>query len=368
LRLIFSGGGTGGHIYPAIAVALEIRDSHPEADILFVGANGKLEMLKVPHAGFKIIGLWISGLQRKIALSNLLVPLKMLISTLKSRKILRNFNPHVVAGFGGYASGPIMLAASGMGIKTLIQEQNSYAGIANKAVAKKADKICVAYENMSRFFPQDKIVITGNPVRSDLINPSRKTHEAFEYFDIDPNEQTILVMGGSMGARSINEGIIQNIDRWIASGKQLLWQTGRIYFDEMLSRIPQGDLKNIKVLEFIDRMDLAYSASDIVISRAGALSISELCLVGKPVIFVPSPNVAEDHQTKNATALLNENAAIVVRDDKVLEELPEVAFGLLDNHEQQLMLSRNISVLAKPAATQKIAGEILSLASKTHDS
>ncbi len=360
-KLIFSGGGTGGHIYPALAVADKIKELYPDSEILFIGARGKMEMVKVPQAGYEIIGLWISGLQRKFTLTNLMFPIKVLFSYLRSRRILSEYQPDLVAGFGGYASSPIMLAASKKGIKTLIQEQNSYAGIANKAVAKKADSICVAYDNMDRFFPENKIIITGNPVRKDISIIPDNPNDAFEYFNLEKNIPVVLVLGGSLGARTINESLIQNMIKWIEADIQVLWQTGKLYNSEMNKRMEKFDGTTIHLLEFIDRMDFAYSVADVVVSRAGALSISELCLVKKPVIFVPSPNVAEDHQTKNAMALASKNAAIVVEDKNAVKELANVAIQLLKDSDKRVELSENISLLGRPNATNDIAREILKL-------
>ncbi len=361
LTLIFSGGGTGGHIYPALAVADKIKELVPNAKVLFVGAQGKMEMNKVPEHGYEIVGLWISGLQRKLTWSNLLFPVKVIHSYLRSRTILKRNRPDVVTGFGGYASSPIMLAASRNGFKTIVQEQNSYAGIANKAVANKADRFCVAYDNMERFFPSSKIAITGNPVRNDIVHLRTDKTEALSHFGLDASTEVILVIGGSLGARTINESLIQNIRSWMDSGKQILWQTGKLYNAEMRDRLPK-DTTRIHLLEYIDRMDLAYEAADIVISRAGALSISELCLVKKPVIFVPSPNVAEDHQTKNAMALVDKKAAIMVEDRFAIKELAPTALNLLADSDKKVQFSANIGRLAKPHATEEIANEILELA------
>lgn len=368
IRLIFSGGGTGGHIYPAIAVANKIMELEPSSEILFVGAKGKLEMAKVPQAGYSIIGLWISGLHRRLTLSNLTFPLKVLHSFVKSWRILKGFKPHAIAGFGGFASGPIMLAATAKGIKTLIQEQNSFAGITNRSIAKKVDRICVAYDHMNKYFPKEKILITGNPVRSDIMNLDTKKNEGEDYFSLDPGKETILILGGSGGARTINEGIIRNIEDWLKAGVQLLWQTGRFYHKEMKQKMAGYDDQNVRLLEFIDRMDLAYAVADIVISRAGALSISELCLVKKPVIFVPSPNVAEDHQTKNAMALYEKNAALIVEDKNAVKELVQVATGLLKDTDRRILLSENISALGKPLATDEIAQEVLKLVNTSDES
>jgi len=361
IKIVFSGGGTGGHIYPAIAVANKIKELNPDSEILFVGAKGKMEMTKVPQAGYEIIGLWISGFQRSLSLRNLMFPVKVIASVIRSGKILKNFKPHVVAGFGGYASSPIMLAATRKGIKTLIQEQNSYAGVANKAVASKVQKICVAYDDMDRYFPESKIVNTGNPVREDVAKLDGKEEEALKYFSIDKDLDTVLILGGSLGARTINESIISNMKEWIDSGVQVLWQTGKLYFKEMNERMAGYDDDNIRLLEFIDRMDLAYTAADVIISRAGALSISELCLVKKPVIFVPSPNVAEDHQTKNAKALSSKGAALIVEDKNAVKELVGETLRLLNDTDKKTELSDNITQMGKPRATEDIANEILKL-------
>lgn len=323
-----------------------------------------MEMQKVPQAGFEIIGLWISGFQRRLTLQNLLFPLKVIVSVINSRKILKDFNPDVVAGFGGYASSPVMLAATRKGINTLIQEQNSYAGVANRSVASKVNRVCVAYENMERYFPKSKILNTGNPVRKDIADLGKKEEEARQYFSLNNGVETILVLGGSLGARTINESMIQNMEKWVSSGIQVLWQTGKLYNEEMNERMAGFDDENIRLLEFIDRMDLAYAAADIIVSRAGALSISELCLVGKPVIFIPSPNVAEDHQTKNAMALSSNDAALIVSDKNAVKELAEVALGLLRDNDKKAELGRNIASLAKPSAAQEIANEILKLADR----
>lgn len=361
IKIVFSGGGTGGHIYPAIAVANKIKELHPDTQILFVGAKGKMEMTKVPEAGYEIVGLWISGFQRSLSLKNLLFPIKVIASVIRSGRILKKFKPQVVAGFGGYASSPIMLAATRKGIKTLVQEQNSYAGVANKAVASKVEKICVAYDDMDRYFPKSKIVKTGNPVREDVANLDGKEGEAFEYFTIRKDLNTVLVLGGSLGARTINESMISNMQEWVDSGVQLLWQTGKLYFKEMNERMVGYDDHNIRLLEFIDRMDLAYAAADVIISRAGALSISELCLVKKPVIFVPSPNVAEDHQTKNAKALATKGAALIVEDKNAVKQLVRETIRLLNDTDKKTELSSNIATMGKPRATHDIANEILNL-------
>ncbi len=360
-RFILSGGGTGGHIYPALAVANEIRGRHADAEILFVGAKGKMEMTKVPEAGFEIIGLTISGLQRKITLKNLLFPFKVLSGFLSARRIIKKFRPDVVVGFGGYASGPIMLAANAKKLPSMIQEQNSYAGMTNKRLGRKVNRICVAYEGMERYFPKGKIVLTGNPVRDDILQLEDKKQKAREHFNLDTEKPTLLVLGGSLGARTINDSVIGDLSQVVKAGVQLIWQTGKFYFQEMKTAAEGHDLTNIRIMEFIREMDLAYAAADVVISRAGALSISELCLVGKPVIFVPSPNVAEDHQTKNAQALTKKNAALLVRDSDARRDMIPVALELLQDGEQQHGLSLNIKALGRPQATKDIVNELMKL-------
>lgn len=361
IKIIISGGGTGGHVYPAIAIAdAIIQNIESKSEILFVGSKGRMEMEKVPAAGYNIEGLWISGLQRRLTIDNLSFPFKLLHSLYKARKILKRFSPDVVVGVGGYASGPLLYMASRQTIPVLIQEQNSYAGITNKLLAKKANKICVAYEYMERFFPKEKIVITGNPVRKDILNVHLKKTEALKYFNFSKNKKTILVIGGSLGARTINESIDSKISDIIESGLQLIWQTGRSC-ERWMTEDGKRMMEGIQILDFIDRMDLAYSAADIVISRAGAITISELCLVKKPAILVPSPNVAEDHQTKNAMALVNNNAAVLIKDEDAREKLVDAAIALLNNEERKNILKENIGKLAKPGAAETIAEEILSL-------
>ncbi len=321
-KFILSGGGTGGHIYPAIAIANELAQRFPEAEFLFVGARDKMEMEKVPQAGYKIKGLWISGLQRKLSLKNLMFPVKLISSLIKAARIVSRFKPDVVIGTGGFASGPVLKMASLKGIPCVLQEQNSYAGITNKLLAAKAAKICVAYDGMDTFFPAEKIVKTGNPVRDNIIRTASVKEEAFEYFDLDPERTTLLVIGGSLGARKINELIVEQLSFFSKLGLQLIWQCGKLYFDEYKDF--QSD--TVRVYDFMNRMDLSYAAADMIISRAGAGSVSELCIVGKPVIFIPSPNVAEDHQTKNAEALVAENAALMVK-EKDLEARFETIFS-----------------------------------------
>lgn len=357
-RFILSGGGTGGHIYPAVAIANELKSRFPDAEFLFVGAQDKMEMQKVPQAGYKIQGLWIAGLQRKLTLQNMMFPVKLMSSLLKARSIIREFKPDIAIGTGGFASGPLLQVAGFAGIPTLIQEQNSYPGITNKMLARKAGKICVAYENLERFFPKDKIVLTGNPVRQDLIAMHDHKPQAVEYFKLDPNKKTLLVLGGSLGARRINQLIAKEVVGIAAQNVQVIWQCGKFYIDEYQHF---GDKENIQVTAFIDRMDLAYAAADIVISRAGASSVSELCIVGKPVIFIPSPNVAEDHQTKNAEAIVSKGGAILLKESELDTKFTETFNQLLNDEKQQQELSANIRKLAKVDATSAIVEEIIKL-------
>lgn len=356
-RLIISGGGTGGHIFPAIAIADRFREKYPDAHILFVGAKGKMEMTRVSRAGYEIIGLWISGLQRRFTLKNLLFPIKVITSYLKARSIVREFHPDAVIGTGGYASGPVMMAATRAGIPALIQEQNSYAGLANKNVAAKAEIICVAYDGMDKFFPKDKIVLTGNPVRQDLTRPLPGKSEALEYWKLSAGKPVVLVLGGSLGARTINNSVLVSLEEWVKNDIQVIWQTGKLYFDEMESKA-SGYGKGVIITEFIDDMKMAYAVADIIVSRAGALSISEHCIVKKPVIYIPSPNVAEDHQTKNANALVKKDAAMVVSDKRAPEILAGEVLKLIKDKEKQRSLSGNIGKLAKPHATENIVNEI----------
>jgi UDP-N-acetylglucosamine--N-acetylmuramyl-(pentapeptide) pyrophosphoryl-undecaprenol N-acetylglucosamine transferase len=360
-RIIISGGGTGGHIYPAIAIAnaLKAIDSHTE--ILFVGAEGKMEMQKVPQAGYKIIGLPIAGIQRKLTLANLSFPFKLVRSLGKARQIVKDFKPDVAVGVGGYASGPVLYAAASMGIPTLIQEQNSYAGLTNKWLARKAKKICVAYEGMGQFFPVTKIRLTGNPVRQDILQAGNKKAEAIKHFNLWDEKPVILAIGGSLGARTINESLKAALPQLAQSNCQLIWQTGKFYYESCKAAADAQNASNIKVFDFIAPMDLAYAAADVVISRAGALSISELCLVGKPAILVPSPNVSEDHQTKNAMALVKADAALLVKDVEANTKMVPTALELVQDENQKQQLSRNILKLGKPDAARQLAEEILEL-------
>lgn len=362
LKVILSGGGTGGHIFPAVAIANEIKKLVPHADILFVGALGKMEMEKVPNAGYKIIGVQIAGLQRKLTLANLKLPFLLIKSLLKTRKIISDFKPDVVVGTGGYASGPLLRAATGKGIPALIQEQNSYAGITNKILSKKASKICVAYEGMEKFFPKEKIILTGNPVRQDLRDVKNHRTEALNFFKLSPNKKVILVIGGSLGARTINETMGAGLQKLVDNNIQLIWQTGKTYYTTAQQQVENYKNDHIYALEFISRMDLAYAAADIVISRAGASSVSELCNIGMPSILVPSPNVAEDHQTKNAMALVNKQAALLVKDNEAQQTLIQTAVALINNTAQQVTLTNNISQMAFHNSANVIALEVLKLA------
>ncbi len=358
LKFILSGGGTGGHIYPAIAIANELKLRFPDCEILFVGARDKMEMQKVPQAGYQIKGLWIAGIQRRLTLDNAMFPVKLLTSLLQSRTIIADFKPHVVIGTGGFASGPLLRIAAIAGVPTLIQEQNSYPGITNKWLSKKANKICVAYENLEQFFPKNKIVFTGNPVRQDVLDIDSKRSEALSYFNLDNNKKTVLILGGSLGSRRINQLIAKKIDFLIANGMQVFWQCGNFYMAEYKSF---SEKEGVQVVSFIDRMDLIYAAADFVISRAGASSVSELCLVGKPTIFIPSPNVAEDHQTKNAKAIVDKNGALLIKESELDEKFEAVFNKLIHDENLQSRLSDNMKKLAKPNATKDIIEQIIKL-------
>ncbi|MBE7628680.1 undecaprenyldiphospho-muramoylpentapeptide beta-N-acetylglucosaminyltransferase [Tenacibaculum piscium] len=360
IKVIISGGGTGGHIYPAIAIANELKNRYPLASILFVGAKDKMEMEKVPQAGYPIKGLWISGIQRKITFKNMLFPIKLVHSLYKAHVIIKNFKPDVAIGTGGFASGPTLMIANQKKIPTLIQEQNSYPGITNKLLSKKASKICVAYDNLTRFFPKDKIIKTGNPVRQDLLNIQTKISEGKTFFKLDTTKKTILILGGSLGARKINQLIETNLELFEQENVQLIWQCGKLYFEEYQK---YNQKINVQVYPFITKMDLAYASADFIVSRAGASSVSELCIVGKPTIFIPSPNVSEDHQTKNATAIVEKNGAILIKENE-LETFQTVIKKLLKDTEKQKSLSKNIKALALPNATKEIVNEIAQLISE----
>jgi UDP-N-acetylglucosamine--N-acetylmuramyl-(pentapeptide) pyrophosphoryl-undecaprenol N-acetylglucosamine transferase len=354
-KIILSGGGTGGHIYPAIAIANELKSRFPDVGFLFVGAKDRMEMEKVPQAGYNIKGLWISGIQRKLTLKNLSFPLKVLSSLWNANKIIKTFKPDVAIGTGGFASGPLLKMAALKNIPTLIQEQNSYPGITNKLLAKKAKKICVAYDGLERFFPKDKIIKTGNPVRQGLLDVESKTVEGKSFFDLKQGKQTLLVIGGSLGSRRINELIASKLDFFDTQNIQIIWQCGKLYYQQYKIH---NNTKNIQVFEFLNNMDLAYAAADIIISRAGASSVSELCIVGKPVIFIPSPNVAEDHQTKNAMSVVNQDAAIIIKEEDLEADFENKFSQLVASPEKQKTLGENIKKLALVNATKDIADEV----------
>ncbi len=360
-RIIISGGGTGGHIFPAVAIANALKKINPAIEILFVGANGRMEMEKVPAAGYKIIGLDIQGIQRKAVWKNVMFPIKLITSISKAASIIKNFKPDAAVGVGGYASGPLLYAASLKGVPTLIQEQNSYAGVTNKWLSKKAKKICVAFDGMDKFFPAEKIIKTGNPVRRQSVDTAGKKQEALAAFKLSANKKTILVTGGSLGARTLNHSLLADLDKLIAADVQLIWQTGKFYYKGIIEKLGENYHPNICILEFLNRMDLAYAAADVIISRAGAGTIAELCIVGKPVILVPSPNVAEDHQTKNAMALVQTDAALFVADRDAEAKLIPQALQLLQDNARQQTLGSNIGKLALPNADEVIAQHVLSL-------
>lgn len=369
LRIIVSGGGTGGHIFPAVSIANAIKELYPDTEILFIGAEGRMEMQRVPAAGYKIIGLPVAGFDRKHLLKNISVLIKLFKSQLMARKIIKDFKPHAAVGVGGYASGPTLKMAGMMGIPTLIQEQNSYAGVTNKLLAQKAEKICVAYEGMERFFDKDKIILTGNPVRQGLLSKNISRKEAIRSFGLDPEKKTILIVGGSLGARTINNCMMQGFNKIKESGVQFIWQTGKIYINEAKQAVKDyGELPMLHVTDFISDMAAAYSAADVVISRAGAGSISEFCLLGKPVILVPSPNVAEDHQTKNALALVNKNAALYIKDSEATQKLLDTAIETVHKPDLLKELSNNITKLAIKDSANIIAKEVCKLALKYKES
>lgn len=354
-KIILSGGGTGGHIYPAVAIANELKRRYPDAEFLFVGAKDRMEMEKVPQAGYKIKGLWISGIQRKLTLKNLMFPFKLMSSLWKARGIIKTFKPDVAIGTGGFASGPLLYMAALKGIPSLIQEQNSYPGITNKLLSKKADKICVAYKNLERFFPKEKIILTGNPVRQDLLNVGDKIVEAKNHFNLKHGKYTLLVLGGSLGARRVNELIEQELDFFDTQNIQVIWQCGKLYYQQYKI---YNNTSNVQVYEFLNDMDLTYAAADIIISRAGASSVSELCIVGKPVIFIPSPNVAEDHQTKNALAIVEQDAAMLIKESDLEVDFENKFSQLIAAPEKQKLLAVNIKKLAKTRATEDIVDEV----------
>ncbi|SHN08261.1 undecaprenyldiphospho-muramoylpentapeptide beta-N-acetylglucosaminyltransferase [Mucilaginibacter sp. OK098] len=360
-KIIISGGGTGGHIFPAIAIANALKSLDPATEILFVGAKGRMEMEKVPAAGYKIIGLEIQGIQRKSIWKNVMFPVKLMLSVRKSLEIIKEFKPDAVVGVGGYASGPLLYAASLKNIPYLIQEQNSYAGITNKWLGKKAKKICVAFDGMDKFFPFDRIIKTGNPIRKESVNIAGKQMQALELYKLSAFKKTILVIGGSLGARTLNNSILAGLDKLIAADVQVIWQTGKFYYKGIIEKLGEDYHPDVRILEFLNRMDLAYAAADIIISRAGAGTIAELYMVKKPVILVPSPNVAEDHQTKNALALVQEHAAVFIADRDAEAKLVDKAIELLNDKKLQRKMSDNIGKMAMPNADEVIAKEVIKL-------
>ena len=361
-KIIISGGGTGGHIFPAIAIANAVKEILPDAEILFVGANGRMEMKRIPEAGFAIEGLDIYGLQRKISVKNIVenlkLPFRLYRSTQQAKKIIKKFRPDVVVGVGGYASAPTLRVAAAMKIPTLIQEQNSFPGITNKLLAKKVDVICTAYDNLERFFPAQKIIKTGNPIRKDILNPADKK-SAYSHFQLDENKKTVAVVGGSLGSRTINEAVSTFAKEFSDKNFQLIWQTGEHYFQNL----PQEykNLDGVKIMPFVQRMDYLYSVANVVVSRAGALAISELCVVGKPCILIPSPNVSEDHQTKNAKVLSDADAAILIPDNKAREDLKSAVFELINDEIRCATMTKNLQKMAQPDAAKQIAGEVVRL-------
>ena len=360
-KFIVSGGGTGGHIFPAISIANALKHRFPDADILFVGAEGRMEMERVPSAGYPIEGLPVSGFDRKNMLRNVKVLFNLMKSIMKARSIIKKFRPEVVIGVGGYASAPTLRAASAYNIPTLIQEQNSYAGVNNKLLSKKASKICVAYDNMEKFFPASKIIKTGNPVRQDLLKIQNKAKEAYQFFGFDPTKKTLLIVGGSLGARTINQSVTAQLKQLTEANIQVIWQTGKYYFESALQSADSFKSPSLLVTDFVSRMDYAYSIADLVISRAGASSISELCLLSKPTILVPSPNVAEDHQTQNALALVRKEAALMIKDREAINLLIPEAIRLINNDVELLKLTENIFKLAEKDSAERIADEVVKL-------
>ena len=363
LRIIISGGGTGGHIFPAVSIADAIRRKRPEAKILFVGAEGRMEMQRVPAAGYEIKGLPIAGFDRKRLWKNFAVVMKIIKSRRLAAGILKDFRPQVAVGVGGYASGPTLNVAESMGVPTVLQEQNSYAGVTNKLLAKKAAKICVAYDGMERFFPADKIMMTGNPVRQNIVNAEISHEDAVKQFGLDPEKKTILIVGGSLGARTVNESVLAHLKEIKESGVQFIWQTGKYYHESIMQKMAShNDMPMLKVMDFISDMGAAYKAADLVISRAGASSISEFCLIGKPVILVPSPNVAEDHQTKNAMALVEKDAALMVKDVEAKDNVIKLALTTVGDAAKLESLATNVKKLGLPHSADIIADEVLKLA------
>jgi UDP-N-acetylglucosamine--N-acetylmuramyl-(pentapeptide) pyrophosphoryl-undecaprenol N-acetylglucosamine transferase len=361
-RYLISGGGTGGHIFPAVSIANALKRKQPDCEILFVGAEGRMEMERVPAAGYKIVGLPIAGFDRKRLWRNVAVLYKLMKSLYKARKVVKDFQPDVAVGVGGYASGAALKAANNAGVPTLLQEQNSFAGVTNKLLAKNARKICVAYEGMERFFPADKILLTGNPIRQDLLKIQPKADEAYDYFNFSPEKKTLLIIGGSLGARTINQSIAAGMDKLKEAGIQIIWQTGKNDYQQAKVVADAAQNDNLLTTDFISRMDYAYAIADVVISRAGASSISELCLLKKPSILVPSPNVAEDHQTHNAMALVNKKGAILVKDVEAYDQLVDVALNVLSDEQKLKELAENIALLAQHDSADRIADEVIALA------
>lgn len=364
IRVIISGGGTGGHIFPAISIANALKAMDPANEILFVGANGRMEMDKVPAAGYDIVGLDIQGINRKQLWKNILLPFKLMKSLSKAKKVIREFKPDVAVGVGGFASGPLLMTANKVGVPTLVQEQNSYAGVTNKKVGAKAARICVAYEGMDQFFPADKVLLTGNPIRRESVDIAGKREEAIAFFGLEQSRKTILVLGGSLGARTLNESVVAYLDLLRDEDVQLIWQCGSFYIEGLRAQLEGKIPGNVKMMAFLQKMDYAYAAADLIISRAGAGTISELCVIGKPVILVPSPNVAEDHQTKNAMALVNKQAAVLIKDGDAEKDLIPAALELLKDHQQAAGLGEQIRKLGKLDADKQIAAEVYQLANK----
>lgn len=363
-RVIISGGGTGGHIFPAISIANALKNIDESIEILFVGALGRMEMEKVPAAGYKIVGLPISGFQRKLSFKNVVLLFKLFASLIKARKVINQFKPQAAVGVGGYASGPLLRIASKKGIPYLIQEQNSYPGVTNKILSAKARKICVAYDGMEKFFDSSKIIKTGNPIRQDLVNLTNKREEGLKHFELDGDKKILLIVGGSLGARTINESIFAGLDELLHHKIQVIWQTGKNYYDTAKDELMKYNSRHVRIMPFIARMDFAYAVADLVISRAGALTISELCTVKKPAVFVPSPNVSEDHQTKNALALINENAAMMITDAEAREKLIPEAMKLIDDEDRMMTYTKNIGRLAMNDSAGIIAKEVLKMISE----
>lgn len=361
MKVLIGGGGTGGHVFPAIAIAQALRKMDPGIDILFVGAQDKIEMEKVPAAGFKIIGLPAAGFQRKNMLKNITLPFKLISCMIKSRRIIKDFRPDIAVGVGGYASGPILRAAAGQGVPIVLQEQNSHAGVTNQILSKKASRIFTAYDGMEKYFDADKIKFTGNPVRADIADNACTREEALREFGLDPGKITVLSVGGSLGAGTINKSIMAHIDEFAKSNIQIIWQTGKYYYDDIMAQLKDTNYPNIHPMAFVKRMDLAYKVADVVVSRSGALSVSELCLAAKPVIFIPSPNVAEDHQTKNAMALVSKNAAMMLADADAEKNLFQTVSSLCADNGKRVQFSENIAKLAVKNSADLIAAEILGM-------